>query len=227
MIGWFGVLVAVAVFLVGCSSALFLDVIHGIKVKITDQFATFDEAHAICQAIGMQLFIAPNMKRERKLCWALPLMPFWVDDRNFNGTDKVVDYSSKKRDSFCPQWSACRRGVFRRRECNDTAPFICQEIETGWMKSTMTTTERTTTEEETTLTTTAIYLEDDAEDTSAWINWVLWFSAVGMMGTVVVVYGSRMCRNRRQSPMIVNRVETAVVNNMYYENNYDHYEVVH
>ena len=79
------------------------------------------------------------------------------------------------------------------------------------------------------MTTTAIYLEDDAEDTSAWINWLLWFSAVGMMGTVVLVCGCRMCRNRRPviAPVIVNKVETAVVNNMYYENNYDHYEVVH
>ena len=160
------------------------------------------------------------------------------------------------QDSFCLLLWPCGAGALNKGwwpwQCDAFAPYICQETEEEWIKRTKGTTVKTTTtnatvtretketkettetketkatKETTTMSTTVVYLEEDDENSEAWLHGLLWFFMVGMLVTGLVVVGVHVGRNKRRTPVIVNKMETTV-RNVFYEQNLDgqdHYSVI-
>lgn len=225
--------VLVVVCLVGLSCGSGRDGMIGErKVKYFTRRATFDRAEAMCITLGMQLLVINNEEENQEACTAIKSEPdAWIGGRNIKGGPfywtgpsekitffKLVSIPRDPLDSFCLLLWPCRSGRPRwgdwiQWQCDALAPYICQETEQEWMKRTRVTTERsifTSTNSEAT-TMTVIYPEDDAGDVEAWLNGLLWFFMVVMLVTVMTVYGCGICRNKRQSPVTVYKVENTTV----------------
>ena len=125
-------------------------------MKVYKQNSSFDQAEAICLADKMHLLMIQNDEENVVTCMAINEMGMsdaWIGGRNVDGapyhwtaTSQQITYSGvwwllrNSGNRNCVRIAGSEGTIrfcyWRSHQCDELAPFICQETEEDWIKRT-------------------------------------------------------------------------------------------